>query len=457
MFDPFIAETRFGTGVSPRRKPPASIDHMLVALRGPDVMAKRFPIEGFSTFKERILSYNEARRVERKQAGSAAGRKASEQRKSESQAARAAYDKMFRNALLRRVHTATGLNERLSFFWADHFTARGKSQLVRFATSPYIEEAIRPHIAGKFEDMLIAAITHPLMLYFLNQNASVGPNSRVGKQRGLGLNENLAREALELHTLGVDGPYSQQDVRQLAELFTGLTVDRDIEFFFRKQTAEPGAEQVLGKVYGPETDLSHVHAVLRDLARHPATARHISRKLARHFIADAPDTELVTHMTGRYLETDGSLFDVYAAMLSHPASWQAKAQNVKAPIDFVSSAMRALNINAPMLTTLDQRTTRAALMAPMELMGQPWEQPLGPDGWPEGNEHWINPQFMAARVSWALSAPQAILPKLPDPRDFARKILGPVLTPEVAFAAEAAENRWEGIALVLVSPAFQRF
>lgn len=457
MFNPRVAEIRFGTGLSPRVSAPQSAEDMLNGIVGTDTMARDYPIEPFDSFRHRITTYQNARRNERRAKTDNDRDAATKAKKKANNGARRAYASMIRDTVLRRVNTSTGFRERLAFFWADHFTARGKSNVVRFATSPYIEEAIRPNLAGRFEDLLIASVTHPLMLHYLDQAQSVGPNSKLGKRRGRGLNENLAREVMELHTLGVDGPYSQDDVRQLAELFAGLSLDDTAGFKFKPAHVEPGAETVLGKTYGRKGSLQDVQAVLRDLARHPATARHIATKLAQHFVSDTPNPELVDSMTRAYLDSEGNLLNVYVALLNHPDSWQAEMQNIKRPVDFIASSMRALDVETSTIQNGNQKHLLNLIVTPMQLMGQPWEAPNGPDGWPEENEFWITPQFMAARLAWALSAPQSLKQVLPDPRDFAVTALGRDAPPEVVFAASAAENRWEGIALVLASPAFQRF
>jgi uncharacterized protein (DUF1800 family) len=199
--------------------------------------------------------------------------------------------------------------ERLAFFWGDHFTARGKVSVMKRATSPYVESAIRPHVAGYFSDMLKAVIAQPVMLQYLDQKTSVGPESVAGKKKENGLNENFARELLELHTLGVGGPYSQADVTELAELLTGLTYSQDGVFGFRGEFAQPGAETVLGQSYGGGTAaLSDVHAALDDLARHPATARHLAQKMAVHFVP----IDLILHSWTRCRGGIWRLADIWA-------------------------------------------------------------------------------------------------------------------------------------------------
>jgi len=202
--------------------------------------------------------------------------------------------------------------------------------------------------------------------------------------------------------------------------------------------------------------LSDVHAALDDVARHPATARHLAQKMAVHFVSDRPDSALVDAMQGRYLETGGHLGEMVHAMLAQPAAWAPEFANVKQPIDFVGSALRALAVSNEALAVNDWKAIRLAFTVPMRLMGQTWEEPLGPDGWPEDDSEWITPQRFAARVDWAMNAPQGLLADLPDPRDFVTAALGRNVPDALQFAANAAEDKRTGVGLVLASPAFQR-
>ncbi len=457
-FDPEFADIRFGCGLSPVVGRSSSIDGILDGLSAPDDMAAQFPIEGFDQFRDRMKAVAVQRRILRDNRGSDIGNAARKQRNVLNRVARTDKGKWLGQTLLRRSYTPHGFFERLAFFWGDHFTARGKQGLVRRATSPFIEDAVRPNLSGRFADMLKAAVMHPIMLMYLDQFRSVGPNSAfaIKKAGKAGMNENLAREVLELHTLGVDGPYTQTDVTQLAELFTGMTFHINNGFKFRKDMVEPGAETVLGKTYADTMNRAPVLNVLEDLALHPATARHIAWKLAVHFVADTPDPALIDHMTQAYVKTDGTLLAVYAAMLEHPAAWQRDVMNVKLPIDFISSACRALAIPAQTVQTMDENDMKNAILTPMAMMGQNWQQALGPDGWPEEDSEWITPQGLSGRVRWAMAAPQILQPQLPDPRDFVTDALGSLAPQPVHFAASAAESRTEAIGLVLASPAFQR-
>ncbi|MBY6139047.1 DUF1800 domain-containing protein [Leisingera daeponensis] len=458
-FDGDLAEIRFGAGLSPRLPPPASAEEMLARLKRPDRAAQAFPLPDFDAAFQDTREFRRLRRARYKARGQAGYEAADDAFRAYRRARNREHRRWHGQRLLRHIHTSDGLRERLVLFWADHLSAQGKTGLYRVLAAPYAETVIRPHVAGRFEDMLIAAVTSPLMLHYLDQERSAGPGSRAAQRRKRisGLNENLAREVLELHTLGADGPYSQTDVRQLAELFTGLSVQGSDGFLFRPGMAEPGPEMVLGRTYGGgRPELEQVLAALRDLARHPATARHIAWKLAVHFTSDTPERALVDHLAARYLETGGALLPVYEALLEHPAAWAPGLGNVKPPFDFLASACRALAVPEAGIAGLKPGQIYRLLLAPLTPMGQRWEFPNGPDGWAEEDRAWITPQALAARLRWALAAPRQLLQALPDPREFAEAALGGYANERVRFAARAAETRSEGIGLILSSPAFQR-
>ena len=206
--------------------------------------------------------------------------------------------------------------------------------------------------------------------------------------------------------------------------------------------------------------LIHARKVLRavdDLAVHPETARHISGKIAASFVADQPDVDMVNAMTAAFIDTDGFLPSVYAVMLDHPAAWTPELQKIKSPQRFITSAMRALGVSGDVVEQASRRNTHAVIAGPLRVMGQPWQLPNGPDGWPDDSTAWITPQGMAGRISWAMRAPRIMLKdQMPDPRDFVQTALGSLANQDVIFAAGAAEVRDEGVGIVLASPAFQR-
>jgi uncharacterized protein (DUF1800 family) len=248
-------------------------------------------------------------------------------------------------------------------------------------------------------------------------------------------------------------------VRELAELLTGLGWDPETGTAYRPRAAEPGAETVLGQTFSAEASLTTIHQALDALAAHPQTALHLARKLAVHFVADEPDADLVATLAARWMATGGDLAQVTAALLDHPAAWAPERAKVRTPWDYIGAALRALAVPPATIAALDAGALRQLVIRPLEVMGQPWQTPPGPDGWPERAEDWITPQFMAGRIDWAMLAPTRLLGDLPDPRDFAPQALGPGPqdVPEaVAFAAMAAENRAAGIGLILSAPAFQR-
>lgn len=457
-FSPQLAERRFGFGPAPRSGAPASVTEMLARLAGPDRIAEALPQPPFSTLQQALVLRRRFRGYARKNPESAEGRKAAAREREIYGEARAAWFGALRRSYARRVETEAAFRERLVAFWGDHFTARGKGGLLRFAMPAYLEEAVRPRITGSFADLLIACVMHPLMLHYLDQDSSMGPNSILVRRRDLdrGLNENLAREVLELHTLGSGGPYGQEDVRQLAELFTGLSRTRDHSFVFRRIMAEPGPETVLGKTYGKGASPQYVEEVLRDLAAHPATADHLARKLAVHFLADDPPSDLVQDLAAAYRETGGQLMALYEVLLNHPAAWAPAPGKLRPPQEYLATALRALGMRAAEIEALPEQQVRRLIFRPLRLMGQPWQAPPGPDGWPEGDAAWITPQGIATRLEWAMTAPARLLQELPDPQVLLEQALGPAAGPELRFAVAAAEDRGSALGLVLSAPAFQR-
>ncbi|MGE4328159.1 MAG: DUF1800 family protein [Pseudodonghicola sp.] len=457
-FSPDLSETRFGCGLSPVIAAPGSVEAMLAGLDRPDDMATRFPMLSYSVFIERHQQDLKLK----KQLKEASGAKADDLKTQIRAINRESQHDRQQSAVqtvLRWSQTGQGFRERLARFWGDHFTVVGKSALPASVVSTYIDEAIRPHLSGSFGNMLVAVTTHPMMLQYLNQKGSVGPGSRFALKgdKSLGLNENLAREVMELHTLGVGAAYTQDDVRQLAELFTGMGVNEQGTFVFRPNRAEPGAETVLGHRYGGDpAQFAAVEQALQDLAVHPSTANHIARKLVVHFVSDTPDPALVDHVAARYRETGGDLRAVYGALLEHPAAWTDAPGNVKPGFDFIASACRGLALGAEAMAPLQPKQINQLFMVPLTKMGQEWQKPTGPNGWPEEDQAWITPQGLSARIDWALTVPGRLRPELPDPRLFVTQVLGEGAPETVRFAAGAAETQAEAVALVLASPAFQR-
>ncbi len=361
-----------------------------------------------------------------------------------------------RAMMARLAYAPAGFAERLVRFWANHFAAQTRGGVLRAGRVAMIEDAIRPNMTGTFQALLRAAILHPVMLVYLDQTVSVGPFSRVGRRRGRGLNENMAREVLELHTLGRTGGYTQADVTQFARLLTGLAVSLEEGFHFEPRIAEPGILEIFGKRYGgrPMT-LGHIHDVLDDLALRPETADHLALKLARHFVADTPDPQLVAHMSASYLHSGGALMALYRAMLEHPAAWGAPLSKTRAPFEVMAAALRALDLPRAMVTDLTSRQTRFFLAHPLEAMGEPFEQVPSPAGYGEEAAYWVTPQGLAARIDWAMELAQR-LPDTPDPRDFVEIAMADAASDTLRRAARGAETRAQGIGLILSAPEFNR-
>lgn len=359
--------------------------------------------------------------------------------------------------IARAVDDRGGFGERLVQFWADHFTVVTGNLFDAVASAAFVDEAIRPHLAGRFADLMLAAETHPRMITYLDQVQSVGPNSSAGK-RGRGVNENLAREMIELHSLGTDSGYAQADVRQLALLLTGLTFRpvRDTGSFFNKAWAEPGSFRVLGKAYEHGDDDGAIRQAIEDLAAHDATARHIARKLAVHFVADDPPAELVDRLAGAFRDSGGDLPTLYLVLAEAPELRGCFRQKVRQPLDYIVAALRACGLTGADVLALDQRQFTNLVLGGMALMGQRWGRPRGPDGWPEDASAWATAQGLAGRIDWTMRLLPKLLPEPPDPRAVLETALGDSASEVLRRAVPRAESPAEGLALILASPDFNR-
>jgi len=347
----------------------------------------------------------------------------------------------------------TGFTERLVMFWSNHFCIGAtKSNMSRIMAGTYEREAIRPHVFGRFEDMLVAAESHPAMLDFLDNRQSVGPNSPAGRRRGRGLNENLAREIMELHTLGVSGGYSQADVTNLARIITGWTVvGREGvlgfpgSFAFNTGLHEPGVTPLLGRSYDQSGRAQGV-AALTDLARHPATSQFIATKLARHFVADAPPPRLVELLATTFRQSGGDLSAVYRALIGSSEAWAAPPSKIRTPQEFLLASYRALG----------RQPDFGQIVGPLAAMGQPFWQPSGPNGYADTNAAWASAEGIKTRIDVAAGWGRQAANAMPDPRGLSEDILGPILSPETKQAVARAESRPQALALLLMSPEFQR-
>lgn len=341
--------------------------------------------------------------------------------------------------------------ERLVLFWSNHLCVSAGKGNVRGIAGGYEREVIRPHVLGRFGDMLKASAQHPAMLIYLDNQISIGPNSRAGQNRGRGLNENLAREILELHTLGVDGGYGQEDVTNFARILTGWTVGTVREqqtepgrFFFAPNRHEPGAWTVVGRRYDAG-GLAAGERVLADLATHPSTARHIARKLARHFVGDTAPQDLAQRLEDTFRRTEGDLAALARVLVASPEVWSTPPQKVVPPYDFVIALGRGLG--------LKQNPQEAARLA--AALGQPtWLVP-SPKGWPDEDDAWMGPSAVRERLRIAeVAARQA--DRRADPRQLAADLMGDWMSEETRTAIARAESREQGLELVVMAPEFLR-
>jgi uncharacterized protein (DUF1800 family) len=340
-----------------------------------------------------------------------------------------------------------GFVERLVWFWSNHFCVNAD---VTFMAGAYEREAIRPHVLGRFIDLLLAAESHPAMLIYLDNASSMGPDSVAGINRNRGINENLSREILELHTLGVRAGYRQDDVISLAKAITGWTIyatatnpDHGGEFLYHPRLHEPGPETVLGKEYS-DTGLEQGRAVLADLACHPATAAHVATKLARHFIADEPPPVLVETLAQTFIATDGDLLQVSKALVAAPEAWSPDQAKIKHPGEWLVTAIRASG-----LSNGDVRRIVPAL----NRLGEPLWRPPAPKGFGDSNDDWLD--GLAHRLDTANAMAQIYGERL-DPNAMLETSIGPLASIETRNAVARAETRQQALTLLLMAPEILR-
>ena len=350
------------------------------------------------------------------------------------------------------ISTDTPLIERLVMFWSNHFAVSYKGKpFIAGLVGAYEREAIRSHILGNFSDMLRAVVEHPAMLVYLDNVQSFGPNSVVGKRRKRGLNENLAREILELHTLGVDGGYKQADVIEFAKVLTGWTVKPPRfgggGFEFIDYVHEPGTHTVLGKDYKQKGQAQGI-AVLNDLAKHPSTARFIATKMARHFIADKPSQSSIRRLERTFINSKGNLKAMVETLISMPEVWRDPLPKVKTPYEMIVSSFRV--VNAPVKKVKFKRIAQSLAL----LDHVPFQAP-SPQGWPDRASDWISPNATINRVEWCHAFAQVLRPK-DNPLQLAQSVLAGVAKADTLMWIERAPSPVDGLALMLASPEWQR-
>lgn len=342
--------------------------------------------------------------------------------------------------------TATPFRERLVWFWANHFTVSLRGGRTGAFGGDFVRSAVRPNVTGRFYDMLLAVMRHPAMLLYLDNAGSVGPGSPVGQRTGKGLNENLARECMELHTVSPASGYTQADVTNFARILTGWSVANGVKepagFRFRPMVHEPGEKTLLGRTMPPGEEGGV--AALAFLASHPATYRHLATKLVQHFVADTPPPSAVRRIAAVLHDTGGDLGQAALALVDLPDAWQPLAK-LRNPQDYVLAVMRAADLPE------GRRPDAAAIMRGL---GQPLFGAPFPIGWPDRAADWAGPETMMRRVDWAygISGRAAAL----DPEAVAEASLGPLLTDATGVAIRRAGSRRDGLTLLFTSPEFQR-
>ena len=342
------------------------------------------------------------------------------------------------------ITTPTPFRERLTWFWANHFTVSIRRGQVAPLVGAYVRDAIRPHVTGRFGDMLLAVMRHPAMLIYLDNAGSTGPNSKGGLRLKRGLNENLARECLELHTLSPEAGYTQADVIALANLLTGWSIERRDQpgFRFRPNIHEPGQKTLLGRTF-PEGEAGG-RAALLFLADHAATHRHLAIKLVRHFVADTPPPEAVGRVEAALRDSGGDLRAAALEIVRLPEAWTPLAK-LRTPQELVLATLRGAALPPD---------RRPPINGIVNGLGQGMFNAPFPIGWPDTAADWAGPEAMMRRIDWAYGF--AGRPELPEPAAFAEILLGDLLSPQTAAAMRTAGSRRDAITLLLASPEFQR-
>lgn len=431
-----IAATRFGLGARPGEIAAAAPDPRgwLLAQLEPG-QAPSFP--GLAGSAERLAAARQAEGLEANGAAALALRTALAQTELFARTRHAAA-------------TQNSFRERWTLFWVNHFALQSQGGSSEMLSGAFAREAIEPHQFSRFEDLLVAALKHPAMLIALNQTESVGPDSIVGRAQKRGINENLAREAMELHSVGLEARYTQADVRELAYALAGWTIadtagppETRGRFVVDPTRRQPGGRTLLARYYPQGSD--QAEAMLRDLARRPETYRRLAFKLARHVVADRPDPVLVERLTLALVSSGGSLAALARALVEAPEAWASRQAKFKTPYEHLVSAHRALDL-APLDAEALWRWCGAQACSPL------WSP--SPRGASDEASAWATSYGLAARAgsAQALAARTASASSLA----MAEAALGPLLSKSTRVALSGGVSPEGGTALALMSPEFLR-
>lgn len=465
------ALNRFGLGAMAGEAPPADGKRWLLAQldKYDPLPAPLASLERTPALLEQLAELRQERKERKEERKEQAPAPAMEEAGKPKQTPEAALLKPLRDSYVNAVSarmevagtSATPFLERMVSFWSNHFAVSVDKAAVIGLAGAFENEAIRPHVMGRFTDMLFAVEQHPAMLLFLDQAQSIGPNSEIADlarrrnaPRAPGLNENLAREIMELHTLGVRSGYSQADVTELARALTGYTIaglgrlarllpgvsGRSV---FVPQLHEPGSRMVMGKRYTQNGEKQPA-AILADLAAHPATARHIATKLARHFAADDPPPALVERLERAYLSSNGDLPTLYRVLIESPEPWNAATQKFRPPWDWLAALRRASGVPWP-----GQQTVFA-----LNQLGQPTWKPGSPAGWDDIAASWAAPDALLRRVEFSQRLGQKLA--MLDARKLGRQLFPDTLSESTSQSVARAESPAQALALLFVSPEMLR-
>jgi uncharacterized protein (DUF1800 family) len=479
MMQAEIAVLRFGLGARPGDLAAAATDPrawLTEQIKGAAQLAGNTPLApSEQIFTEILAARDERREMKQEATQSATADTPVVGATAALNPVRNAYLPHYRAQVLARAQsaaiTARPFAERLVHFWTNHFAVSADKGAVFGIAGTLENEAIRPNVNGRFVDLLTAVEQHPAMIAFLDNQYSAGKDSelallaarRAARQemggsnqpkREFGINENLAREILELHTLGVNGGYTQNDVTSFAQIITGWSIGGGKgrlaggtpgRFYFRDNLHEPGAKTFLGKTY-TEDGRRQGEAVLADLSRHPATAHFIATKLVRHFVADDPPPAAVERVAHAFRKSGGDLPHVYAALIEAPEAWNAEMRKFKTPEDFVFSTLRALNVSP---------RQAEEVVRSFDLLGQRQYAPGSPAGWPDTSKSWDGSDALMHRVLWASRAANRYERGI-DPVELAASSLGAYARPDTLTALRRASSSSQALALLLMSPEFQR-
>lgn len=471
-----IAATRFGMGAcsgeikaaasDPRGWLKAQIRPAAAVIPAGDLLSTR------EIFEARQDAYSGMVPPMSQQSGQTGAAEA--QRMVRQQVQREARDSLQEEVAARSRHAATtpdSFAERWLRFWANHFTVAARNAQMIGLVGPFEREALRPHVFGSFANLLGRASFHPAMLVYLDAARSIGPSTQVAQRRDAGLNENLAREILELHTLGVGSGYTQADIIEFAKALTGWTVANQQtarlagagmqgrnrqqaaaelaretgEAVFIERLHEPGARTVLGKPY-PAAARAQAAAILDDLARHPATAKHLATKLARHFVSDTPSAAAIAKLEAAFQKSGGDLAALARAVIDLDEAWAEQSQKFKTPEELLVSAARAVGPQAAFGGQQRQVYT--------SLAQQPFSAP-SPAGWPDDTASWAGSDAIKKRLEWA-NAVSRRMARGETPSEFLDRALGDIASTKTRQAVARAESAEQGFTIALMSPEFQR-